>query len=449
MSDLQTNEVTAVILAGGKGTRLGVLTNERTKPSVSFGGKYRVIDWVLTNLACTGAITDSFIMAQYEPNSLQRHIGAGRDWGFDDYDRRLHVLWPKQTQVKEGIDVWPGTVDPIREYWDRVLSRGHRAVLILAGDHVYREDYDHAVATFNARRSDAVVYCCPVAREDVPHLGTVQIDDQHRIVGFHEKPQDSEVIERLRLTAPQCQSLGLESRGEVWLASMGIYLWSAGAIQEFIDNESMVDFGRDVIPNAIEGHRIHAHIFRGFWADVGTAEGYYRTHMRALRDPRISQEVFHEDLATARLRQNPGPRIYGTVRNCVVSSGCLIGGTAAVTDSFLGYQVELASGEPGDETRVTGCILNGASRPEMLAGGKAVHPTLQVGRCVRLDTVVLDKDVTIGDGVQISPERGHGRAARAERLRGIGLREGEDFDVYDDGLLVLAKGVEIPTEFTV
>lgn len=447
ITEIYTNQVVSAVLAGGKGTRLGVLTNERTKPSVSFGGKYRIIDWVLSNILKTGEITDTFIMQQYEPVSLQRHIGSGREWTFDPYERRIHLLWPRQTQEKDEIDEWPGTVSPIRQFRDRLFGRGHEALLVLAGDHIYDADYSRVVATYNRKEADAVVYVHPVRRESVSHLGIMRVDRSLRIVEFHEKPADSGLVEELQLSGAAKQSLGLASEEELWLGSMGVYLFGREVLDGYLDRTEMIDFGRDVLPAMIERHDVYAHLFEGFWADVGAAENYFRIHMEALENPQIGQRIFHENLVTAQLRQNPGPRIYGTVRNSSISSGCVIGNRAVVEDSFLGYQVEVSTAGDGGKSRVRRCVLNGASRPEIGAGGKLVSPTLEIGRAVELEMVIADKNAAIGDSASITPASGLSREERGERFTEAGMVEGVDFDAYPSGLVVLAKGTRIPQGF--
>ena len=441
------NQVVSAVLAGGKGTRLGVLTNERTKPSVSFGGKYRIIDWVLPNILKTGKITDTFIMQQYEPVSLYRHIGYGREWTFNEYERRIHLLWPQQTQEKDEIDEWPGTVSPIRQFRDRLFGRGHEAILVLAGDHIYEEDYSRVVETYNGKGADAAVYVHPVRRESVSSLGIMRVDEELRIVEFHEKPAEPELIEELKLSPDMKRDLGLESEEELWLGSMGVYLFAREVLDEYLDRVEIVDFGRDVIPAMIGRHEIYAHLYKRFWVDVGAAENYFQIHMEALEDPEIGQQIFHENLVTAQLRQNPGPRIYGTVRNSSISSGCVIGSRAVVKDSFLGYQVEIATAGDGDESRVRRCVLNGASPPEIGAGGKLVSSMLEIGCGVELDMVVADKNATIGDGVSIAPANGLSREERIERFGEVGLVESVDFDAYSSGLVVLAKETRIPKGF--
>ena len=274
---LAVKSTVATILAGGRGTRLKHLTDWRAKPSVAFGGKFRIIDFTLSNCINSG-IRRIDVCTQYKAHSLIRHIQRG--WNFLDsrFEEFVEVL-PAQQRI--GDDWYQGTADAIYQNLDILRRQDPRLVLVLAGDHVYKMDYRTLVEDHLAHSTKVTVACIPMPVEDAPHLGVMRVNDQGRVIAFQEKPK------QVPFTMP--------GRPDRVLASMGVYLFDAAFLYEqlLVDagiRDSCHDFGKDVIPRLVEqGVPVHAHDFnescvnmtngRPYWRDVGTVDAYYEANI--------------------------------------------------------------------------------------------------------------------------------------------------------------------------
>ncbi len=429
-------EIVAVILAGGKGTRLGVLTNHRTKPAVAFGGRYRIIDWVLSN-CLRSQIDDVFCITQFEPISLMRHIGAGTDWGFNGLDRILMNLHPKEQQPDRRIREYPGTADAIRQNQHRILQFKPEYILILAGDHIYSEDYRKIVASHRERESDLTIYAQPVTAEEAQHFGIMRVNSEGRILEFVEKPQDPKLIEELRLPQELKDQWGVHDPDRNYLASMGIYLFNRKSLREQLDDPGKLDFGKDVIPSMLQGaetpsYRLFAHIYPGYWRDVGVLQTYYDTNLEVL-DGKY-EEIFTDHLRTnTRTRYIPAPLVKGSIHNTIISSSCIIEKGASVEHSLLGYQVVV-----GENTIIRDSLLLGADPHVQRRGVILRHITMRIGKNCNFCRVIVDKNVRVGNNVRIG-ETYFTKEERIRRLSEIGLKKDVDYTILDSGLIAFAK----------
>ena len=432
---MQNLDLVAVILAGGKGTRLGVLSNSRTKPAVAFGGRYRIIDWVLSNCR-RSQIDDVFYITQFEPASLKRHIGAGEDWDFNRIDRLLGDLHPKE-EPDQPIKEYPGTADAIRQNLPRILQFRPTHILVLAGDHIYSENYRRIVDSHQERGADLSIYAQPVTAEEAQHFGIMRVDTEGRILEFIEKPKDPKVIEQLRLPAQLKEQWNVKDPDRNYLASMGIYLFNLNAMEEQMDDPEKLDFGKHVIPTMLAEkrvfpYRLFAHIFPGYWRDVGVLQTYYDTNL-ALIDHSY-EEVFTEHLRTnTRTRYIPPPLIQGEVRRSIISGGCIVHDNAVIEHSLLGYQVEVGEGSYIRDSLFLGADPHVQRRGEILK-----HMMTRIGRNCKLQKVIFDKNAHIGNDVQIGLTP-LSREERVRRLNRIDLLEETDFTLVEGGLIAFAK----------
>ena len=373
----------AMLLAGGQGSRLGALTAKIAKPAVSFGGKYRIIDFTLSNCANSGIDTVG-VLTQYRPYQLHEYVGSGRGWDLNETGGGISILPPYATQ--EGGAWYAGTADAVTQNLDYIKSHHPEYVLILSGDALYRMDYREMLNTHIEHNADLTIAVMPVPWEDASRFGILTTDDDKRVTKFTEKPD----------------------KPDSNLASMGIYVFSydflVNALEEdAVNQRSSHDFGNDIIPKALgDGKNLYVHEYHGFWKDVGTIASYHETSMDLLganpefdlfdsKNPILSNDstrpphfIGPDGRVDDALVAN-GCKIMGTVRHSIISTDCVVGERAIVEDSVL---------LPG------AVVKNGALVCRAILGEFAV-----VAEGVKLgsvdttkDTAVVGNDVVIGKG---------------------------------------------------
>lgn len=378
-----TKNTIALILAGGRGTRLKELTDWRAKPAVPFGGKFRIIDFPLSNCINSG-IRRVGVVTQYKAHSLIQHIQKG--WGFlrGEFNEFVALL-PAQQRVDEKW--YEGTADAVFQNLDILRSEGASYVLILAGDHIYKMDYGQMLADHVRNNADMTIACINVPIQDAKGFGVIAVDSSDRIVSFKEKPENPDP---------------LPDNPEQAFASMGIYIFNAEFLYEQLirdadDPRSGHDFGHDIIPHLIKKYRVFAHRFSNscvgsrngnhYWRDVGTIDAYWEANMELTRvvpelnlyDHRWPIWTHQEQLPPAKFVFNDEDRC-GMATDSMVSGGCLISGSR-VDDSVLFSDVRVHSY----------CHIEGS----------VVLPNVVVNRHVKLRRVVVDKGVVIPEGMQI------------------------------------------------
>lgn len=388
-------KIMAMILAGGRGSRLSVLSEKRAKPAVPFAGKYRIIDFTLSNCVNSG-ITDVAILTQYRPYSLNEHVRRGRPWDLDRTSGGLSLLHPYLG--RGNFDWYLGTADAVRQNLNFIRRRNPDLVLILAGDHVYKMDYGQLAEFHLERRADVTIPVIEMPLEAMPRLGEVRVDDGHRVVGFVEKP-------------PQPEGT---------LASMGIYMFNPSVLEERLEDpysQSDHDFGKHIVPSMIRSHRVYAYPFgEQYWVDVGTVEAYWQAHMDLLADePRMDLGDLNWLIHTSSEERPPARLWEGSrIERSLVSHGCDIRGT--VERSVLSPGVRVARG-----ARVRDSII-------------LTDSVIEEGAV--LDRVILDKRVHVGKGARLVS--GEESAPNATGLEGMtsGVSLVGRNSVLPDGLVV-------------
>lgn len=372
-----------MLLAGGQGSRLGALTSKIAKPAVSFGGKYRIIDFTLSNCANSGIDTVG-VLTQYRPYQLHAYLGSGSAWDLDEKGAGVSILPPYATQ--EGGAWYAGTADAVTQNLDYIKSHDPEYVLILSGDALYRMDYRAMLDSHIENNADLTIAVMPVPWEEASRFGILTADDEGRITRFDEKPE----------------------KPESNLASMGIYIFTADFLikaleEDAIDQRSSHDFGGDIIPNALaEGKRLFVHEFHGFWRDVGTIASYHETSMDLLgSNPAFdlfdnAVPVMSNDLT--RPPHYIGPE--GRVDDCLISNGCRILGTVRhsiiSTDAVVGERAVVE-----DSVLLPGAVVkSGAYVSRAILGENAVvEEGVKLGSVdTTKDTAVVGNDVVIGKG---------------------------------------------------
>ena len=324
-------EMIAMLLAGGQGSRLGVLTEKVAKPAVAFGGKYRIIDFPLSNCINSGIDTVG-VLTQYQPLRLNTHIGIGIPWDLDRNEGGVTVLPPYEKSTSS--EWYTGTANAIFQNMDYMEQYNPDYVLILSGDHIYKMDYEVMLDFHKANKADVTIACMPVPMEEASRFGIMVTDDMGRITEFEEKPEH-----------PSSN-----------LASMGIYIFSWPALKEALislKNQNSCDFGKHILPYCKEkGERLFAYEYNGYWKDVGTLGSYWEANMELIdiipefnlyeefwkiytKGDIIPPQYIAADAVTDRCLIGEGAEIYGEVHNSVIGPNVVIGKGSVIRDSII------------------------------------------------------------------------------------------------------------------
>jgi glucose-1-phosphate adenylyltransferase len=386
------NDVLAVILGGGRGTRLFPLTLHRSKPAVPIAGKYRLIDIPVSN-CLNSELRRIYVLTQYNSESLNKHLGL--TYKFDIFSRGfVSVLAAEQTD--DSPDWFQGTADAVRQSLRHMAAHRSKEVLILSGDQLYQMDYRKMQETHRRNVADATVAVTPVTAEQASSFGILKVNRQGRIVHFEEKP----AAERLPDLASEVPGLG-----QTWLASMGIYLFSRAALDRAMADAALVDFGRHVIPEAVPRIRVQAHVHRGYWEDVGTIRSYYLANL-ALCQP-IPPFDFYDGTRPvySQPRFLPATKVEQcNVTTALLSEGCIVVGSE-IERAVIGIRSRIEGG-----CRIRDSLVLGADYYETLEeiARDAVEgiPPLGIGQDSVIEKAIVDKNARIGRGVRIVNEAG-------------------------------------------
>ena len=346
----------ALVLAGGGSERLSVLTAERAVSAVPFGGKYRVVDFVLSN-CCHSGIRQLGILVQHAPTSLHDHIGAGRPWDLDHRDGGILVLQPYLTRTLAGW--YRGTADAIAQNWDLIEDRAAERVLVLSGDHVYRMDYRPLLDTHVRSGAAATLAVTRVPAEQSRRFGMATVDREGRVTALEEKPE--------RTATP--------------FANMGVYVFERDVLGDRL-RRGAVDIVLDLLrPMIAAGERVCAHPFDGYWEDVGTVASYYRANLETVgRDPRL---VLHDPAWPLLTRDEERPPVRidvgASIEESLVANGCRVAGTVRRSVLFPGVEVQ------------TGAVVENA----------VIMQDTRIERGARIDRAILDKCVRVGERAEV------------------------------------------------
>lgn len=354
-----------VILAGGEGSRLGVLTQKRSKPSVPFAGKYRIIDFALSNCVNSG-LFDVMLMTQYRPHSLVEHIGAGNPWDLDRaFTGGLRFYQPYKARWE--ADWYSGTADAVQQNFLFVKNGNPDYVLILSGDHIYQMDYDPMIAFHTDQRADLTIATLKVTLEEASRFGIVATTDDYRVTAFAEKPK--------------------EPPGT--LASMGIYVFNLAVLDRYLledtkRKESAHDFGKDIIPRMIkDGLRVFAYPYNGYWVDVGTIDSYWLAHMDLLHHPPRLDLNDRSWIIHTRSEERPPVLIQqgAVVRDSLIADGSIIASGAKVERSVLSPGVYVG--------------------PDAVVRESIIFTDSYIEAGAKVERAIIDKKVSIGHNCRI------------------------------------------------
>ncbi|WP_404454423.1 glucose-1-phosphate adenylyltransferase [Virgibacillus necropolis] len=355
-------ECVTMLLAGGVGKRLGLLTKNLAKPAVLFGGRYRIIDFALSNCLNSRMHTVG-VLTQYLPLELHKHIGVGKPWDLDRMEDGLTILSP--FTENDGGNWYMGTADAITKNMNYVERYDPEYLMVISGDHIYHMDYDELLRQHKEKQADVTISVVEVPWKETSRFGILNTTENLRIYEFEEKPEHAKSN----------------------LASMGIYIFNWKTLKGYLEEdatqtESNHDFGQDILPAMIADNRsLYAYRFEGYWKDVGTIESYWEAHMDLLKED-LSLSLNNKEWRTYSHDSNFGPQLIeenAVVHNSLVNNGCIISGK--LDHSILFENVEVGEGS----------VINQS----------ILHPGVRVGANVHLERVIVQENVTIPDNTRI------------------------------------------------
>ncbi len=392
-----SNNVLAIIMGGGQGTRLFPLTRERAKPAVPLAGKYRLVDIPISNCINSGC-RRVYLLTQFNSASLHRHIS--QSYKFDHFSGGFVELLAAE-QTFANTSWYQGTADAVRKNLVHFLNNDFQYALILSGDQLYRMDYRKVLAQHIQNYADITVATIPVGREPAGSLGILQIDGEKRITRFEEKPKDPAVLDSLKIPASMNKSLEVPADEDQFLASMGIYVFNRDVLIKLLDN-TQTDFGKHIIPGAIGSHRVFSYIFQGYWEDIGTIRAYFEANLDACAElPRFNYFDMGSPIFT-RPRFLPASKINGgAINHAVISDGCIIN-RARVENSLVGIRSIIAEGACLRRTIVLGSDYY-ESQNSILENSARSIPRIGIGANTRIEECIVDKNARIGDNCVITP----------------------------------------------
>lgn len=406
------DEILAVILGGGRGSRLFPLTQQRSKPAVPMAGKYRLIDIPISNCINSGIMRIG-VLTQFNSISLHRHIV--RTYNFDAFHQGWVQIWAAE-QTMGNMAWYQGTADAVRKQLSEIRSTRAKYVLILAGDHLYRMDFK-AMADFHFNlNADITVAVQPVHRNDAPRFGILKRDKENKITEFFEKPKDEKTLKLA------------ESRNDPdkpYLGSMGIYLFKTDVLMEILQKNKDDDFGGEVIPSAIKTHKVFGYDFEGYWEDIGTIRSFYDTNL-ALTQPDAPFNFFDPAQPIySHPRFLPGSIVTNSImENTLLAEGCRII-NAEIRNSIIGLRSQICEG-----VKISDSILMGNDYFERDWKGEGKKLPLKIGQNCSIEGAIIDKNARLGENVVIR------KFPRDTNLDG-------DQWVVRDGIVVIPKNAQV------
>lgn len=418
------NEVLALVLGGGQGTRLFPLTLHRSKPAVPLGGKYRLIDITVSN-CINSDIHHIYVLTQFNSASLNRHIS--QTYRFSRFsDGFVEILAAEQTP--DNRNWFQGTADAVRQVMMHITDFNPEHVLILSGDHLYQMDYRGFLKQHLETNADVSVSVIPAEERNATHFGLLKTNTERRIIEFREKPP----ADQLPAMRVDTAALGLsreEAEQRPYLASMGVYLFKFAILREMLKDDTYTDFGGELIPAAIQSNKVQAHLFNGYWEDIGTISSFYNANLdMATTLPKFN--LFDADAPIfTRPRFLPGSKLIDCdVRNSIVSDGCILN-RVSVSSSIVGLRSRVEN-----YARIENSLLMGADYYQTLDDleleRRSGLPWIGIGENTFIRRAIVDKNVRIGSNVRILNESGR------EHF------DGENYFIRE-GIVIVPKGAII------
>ncbi|MDR2430492.1 MAG: glucose-1-phosphate adenylyltransferase [Puniceicoccales bacterium] len=422
---MKTPKVKCVIMGGGRGTRLHPLTKDRCKPAVPLGGSYRLVDIPISNCLNSG-YNQIYVLTQFNTASLHRHIQ--QSYGFDPFGRGfVDILAAEQTMEKEAW--YQGTADAVRQNLHHFFLNDDDLIIILSGDQLYRLDLHAFVAQHQRTQADLTIAAKAMPAAQVASLGVMRVRDDGEITAFVEKPSDPALVNTLVVGGAVREAIKDPGDSPYCLASMGIYVFNGRVLKESLAN-SMTDFGREVIPSLLGKRKICAHVFDGYWEDIGTVGSFWEANL-ALTDPVPPFNFFDSDhpIYTHARFLPPAKLNGGCVQNAVISEGCIVT-QAQLRRCVIGVRSVIR-----ENANLNGVVMLGADFYEdpadMDENARMGRPPLGVGQDTTIHNAIIDKNARIGSKVQLTPE-------------GVPEMWENDMVMKRDGVLIIKKRAIVP-----
>ncbi|MDR2782834.1 MAG: glucose-1-phosphate adenylyltransferase [Treponema sp.] len=385
------SEVLSIILGGGKGTRLFPLTKDRSKPAVPFGGKFRLVDIPISN--CINAnLRQIYILTQFNSASLHLHIA--KTYNFDSFSKGfVEILAAEQTP--DHSDWYQGTADAVRKNFHHFRTAHPDYYLILSGDQLYRMDLLDFLNKHKESGAAISIACTPVGRQDASQLGILKADKSGVITEFLEKPGPTKDISNFK--APKEIAPG--NNKDYYLASMGIYVFNAKTMEECLNNE-FADFGKEIIPQAINQMKVSAYTFNDYWEDIGTIKNFYEANIE-LTTVRPRFDIYDEGRPIYTHRRNlpPSKVNFGNITQSITAEGCIIT-NASITNSIVGLRTLIENGASLNSVVCMGSDYYESEIVKKANAGKHI-PNIGIGKGTIIKGAIIDKNAAIGEGCRI------------------------------------------------
>lgn len=415
-----TSKVISIVLGGGQGSRLAPLTQTRSKPAVPIAGKYRLVDIPISNCLHSG-IDRIFVLTQFNSASLNKHIK--NTYHFSTFSKAfVDILAAEQTPTSGHW--FQGTADAVRQSMHHLNVHDFEYVLILSGDQLYQMDFDEMIQQHIEKEADISIATIPVHANDVPGFGILKTDDNNLITSFVEKPKTgfedlvSEVSDEMK------------AQGRLYLASMGIYIFNKKLLYDLLENTEETDFGKEIIPQSIVGHKVVSYQYEGYWTDIGTIPSFFDANL-GLTDDIPQFNLFNSNQIFTRARMLPPTKISGTtMEKSIIADGCIIN-ASLVKRSIIGIRTRI-----GFNTKIENCYVMGSDNYQTLDEIELAKqnnmPAMGIGDNVNIKNAIIDKNTYIGDNVKINC--------------GDTLPDG-DYPTYTvvEGIVIIKKRAVIPS----
>ncbi len=420
--------VLALVLGGGRGTRLLPLTQLRSKPAVPLAGKYRLIDIPLSNCLNSG-INRIYILTQFNSVSLHRHIR--NSYRFDPFSGGFAEILAAQ-QTMESADWYQGTADAVRQNLKYLTEPWVEHVLILSGDQLYRMNYQDMMATHRKAKADVTIAGLPVDEKEAAAVGIMRVTQAGKVEGFLEKPKTKQDLDIVRMDPKWFDANGIPSRGRSCLASMGIYLFNRDLLVDVLEKTPYWDFGKEIFPATARTHHVQVHLFDGYWEDIGTTKSFYLANL-ALCDESPPFELASVDAPIyTRMRFLPPTRIHSaSVKHSLIADGCTIEPGAVIEHSVVGVRCRI-----GRDCVIRNSVLLGndefQSQAELQADRDAGRPRIGIAEGSIIDGAIIDKNCRIGRKVRVTNPDGQIQELKTDQAW------------VCDGVVVIPKGATLP-----
>ncbi len=420
------SSILSIILGGGQGGRLYPLTRYRSKPAVPIAGKYRLIDIPVSNCIHSG-IERIFILTQFNSASLNRHVNLA--YKFDAFHEGfVDILAAEQTM--DSLDWFQGTADAVRKTLRHFQRFSLQDYLILAGDHIYQMDYRRMIQTHRDSEADITVAVSPVTREEAEGFGILSVDDSGKITSFVEKPKSDDLLSQYEISDSARERFNIKETEKCLLGSMGVYLFKKDVLKAVLKNYDHTDFGKHIIPAAIGNLKVHAHVFDGYWKDVGTIRSFFNANMDLL-SATPNYHFFDEPFKVyTHARFLPGSKILGAkAESSLLCEGCIVN-QSTLKNAIIGVRTIVHEGATIENTYAMGADYY-EDDPEVIHEIHGAVPPIGIGEDTFISGAIIDKNARIGRGVKINPKKAD------ENYAGHGY-------MVRDGITVIEKDAVIP-----